>query len=625
MFVINEDKSVYVTRGDVCEIPVSHQFRAGDTVRIKITQKKDCESVVLQRDFNVEDDTMSFVILLSGDDTKLGEVISKPTDYWYEIERNPDTYPETIVGYDDDGAKVFRLFPEGKDVDGEDIEVVGHKTLQELVDYALAEAKESGAFDGEKGDPGDSAYEIAVEHGFVGTEEDWLESLKAVLTEEDKTELVNKVLEFSERTFVKSVNGSTPDENGNVDVPEISPLYDIGSNNPYLYGKPVARDIPLSINELIRDDGNFAASQNAMRTEYIEITSDILSITYKTNMGTSAYGIAFFDADKKLLRDISVLGGASAPKTIKLDSNYSQAKYFIVGCYDGSHIFYQYYSCFVTYLGQQIAEDKGLNILIFGDSITDAARITIDTNHCTSAYTKNQNSYVNAEGKTVTFEMWPNLIPNIIACKDVRNYALSGASYKDQTRTAGSERMNASYQIQIALNDRDNPNNVFPSSAYEPDIVIFALGTNDGAPNDTPESALSKIVLSADGYSVDVNSTLSALDRTKFCEAVMWSFLTIKQAFPMALTFCVLPIQRANNEVNTGNLHEYLSKMANRYGIIVIDGTYESGIVRDLESWNGLGTMLKDGLHPNEKGQNLFTRMILTAIRRYYLPFDGMN
>jgi hypothetical protein len=206
MFVVNEDKSVYVTRGDVCEIPVSHQLHAGDTVRIKITRKKDCEGVVLQRDFNVGEDTMSFVIFLSGDDTKLGEVISKPTDYWYEIELNPDTYPETIVGYDDDGAKVFRLFPEGKDVDGEDIEVVGHKTLQELVDYALEEAKESGAFDGEKGDPGDSAYEIAVEHGFVGTEEEWLASLKGekgdspvkgvdYFTEEEKTAMVNEVLD----------------------------------------------------------------------------------------------------------------------------------------------------------------------------------------------------------------------------------------------------------------------------------------------------------------------------------------------------------------------------------------------------------------------------------------------
>lgn len=31
---------------------------------------------------------------------------------------------------------------------------------------------------GDKGDSGDSAYQIAVENGFVGTEEEWLESLK---------------------------------------------------------------------------------------------------------------------------------------------------------------------------------------------------------------------------------------------------------------------------------------------------------------------------------------------------------------------------------------------------------------------------------------------------------------
>ena len=30
-----------------------------------------------------------------------------------------------------------------------------------------------------KGDPGASAYEIAVAHGFVGTEEDWLNTLGA--------------------------------------------------------------------------------------------------------------------------------------------------------------------------------------------------------------------------------------------------------------------------------------------------------------------------------------------------------------------------------------------------------------------------------------------------------------
>ena len=49
------------------------------------------------------------------------------------------------------------------------------------------------------GSNGKSAYEIAVEHGFVGTEEEWLESLKPVkgedyYTEADKTEMVQAVI-----------------------------------------------------------------------------------------------------------------------------------------------------------------------------------------------------------------------------------------------------------------------------------------------------------------------------------------------------------------------------------------------------------------------------------------------
>ena len=144
MFTVNEDMSILCTRGDCCHFPVTamidgeaYSFKSGDVVRCKIFRKKDCESVVLQRDFVVEAPSDSVEITLSGDDTKFGGVINKPTDFWYEIELNPDTEPHTIRGYDENGPLIFRLYPEGKDVDGEDIEVVGKKTLQELVDYAL--------------------------------------------------------------------------------------------------------------------------------------------------------------------------------------------------------------------------------------------------------------------------------------------------------------------------------------------------------------------------------------------------------------------------------------------------------------------------------------------------------
>jgi len=271
---------------------------------------------------------------------------------------------------------------------------------------------------------------------------------------------------------------------------------------------------------------------------------------------------------------------------------------------------------------------NGANILIFGDSITTCCNITIDANHQTSAYVwrNPSNSYVNGEGNTVRYSMWPKILKESEPCGEIRNYAESGASYKTRTRESGYERQNLHYQIDVAMNDLDNPNGVFEVDDYVPDIIIFALGTNDEAPNDTYESAMTKTVLKSDNATVDVDATLLALDETKFCESARKAFLRVKQAFPMAQIYCSLPIQRANNEINFNNTHDVLKKIAERYGCIVIDGTSNSGIVREFNDWNSLGTYLKDGLHPNEKGQNLLARTIIKAIKAHYMPFGrGFN
>lgn len=129
MFVVNDDLSIYATRGDIVCLNVSavddrsgepYEFQPGDIVRMKVFVKKDAESVVLQKDFPVVAKTYAVGVFLTEQDTKIGEVISKPTDYWYEIELNPYTNPQTIVGYDEDGAKIFKLFPEGRDLQDEE-------------------------------------------------------------------------------------------------------------------------------------------------------------------------------------------------------------------------------------------------------------------------------------------------------------------------------------------------------------------------------------------------------------------------------------------------------------------------------------------------------------------------
>ena len=123
MFRIDEDKTIHLTRGDIASITVSaesngeaYTFKSGDVVRFKVFERKNCDKVILCKTVGVLEDTTEVNVLLEKEDTKIGEVISKPTKYWYEVELNPYTNPQTIVGYDEDGEKVFTLYPEGSDV-----------------------------------------------------------------------------------------------------------------------------------------------------------------------------------------------------------------------------------------------------------------------------------------------------------------------------------------------------------------------------------------------------------------------------------------------------------------------------------------------------------------------------
>lgn len=126
MFTLNDDLSIYANRGDGVRFSVTatldgtdvqYIFQPGDVVRVIIYGKKDAKTVVLQKDFPVTEATESVGIILTKEDTTIGEVISKPKDYWYEVELNPfDDLPQTIIGYDEDGPKVFKLFPEGEEI-----------------------------------------------------------------------------------------------------------------------------------------------------------------------------------------------------------------------------------------------------------------------------------------------------------------------------------------------------------------------------------------------------------------------------------------------------------------------------------------------------------------------------
>ena len=137
MFEI-DGNSIFANRGDVVffsveaeEDGVSYVFKPGDVVRMTVYGKKNAENVVMKKDFPVFAETESVAIFLSEEETKFEDIISKPKEYWYEIVLNPESNPQTIIGYDDDGAKVFTLYPEGDgpsydepEINPEDIPIV---------------------------------------------------------------------------------------------------------------------------------------------------------------------------------------------------------------------------------------------------------------------------------------------------------------------------------------------------------------------------------------------------------------------------------------------------------------------------------------------------------------------
>ena len=124
MFKIEANKNIYLTRGDVATINVTaknsdgsdYVFKVGDVVRLNVFQKANCHSMVLKKDVTIEKETTVASIYLTSIETKIGDLISKPVDYWYEIVLNPETAPQTIVGFLE-LPTIFKLLPEGGDVE----------------------------------------------------------------------------------------------------------------------------------------------------------------------------------------------------------------------------------------------------------------------------------------------------------------------------------------------------------------------------------------------------------------------------------------------------------------------------------------------------------------------------
>ena len=110
---------IEVNRGDELSLSLTlkqdsgttYTFVEGDKVVFSIYNKgKMNEKAVLIKEVNATPGTTSITIALTSEETKIGELINKPVEYWYEIELNDE---QTVLGFDENGPKEFILYPEG--------------------------------------------------------------------------------------------------------------------------------------------------------------------------------------------------------------------------------------------------------------------------------------------------------------------------------------------------------------------------------------------------------------------------------------------------------------------------------------------------------------------------------
>lgn len=101
--------SVYATATDLIT-NTPYVFQSGDKVSFVVVPENGySEGAVIRKDVIVTEETQEVEIPLTSEDTKIGDMIDEYEDYWYNVVLNDDI---TIIGSDDTGEKVFRLYPE---------------------------------------------------------------------------------------------------------------------------------------------------------------------------------------------------------------------------------------------------------------------------------------------------------------------------------------------------------------------------------------------------------------------------------------------------------------------------------------------------------------------------------
>lgn len=110
-----KNNTFYVTRGDGGKITFSYKDGSNlpntDFI-FRVYEKNGFDSAPLINESAPTNGETSVTLELFSEHTSLGSIENEIVEYWYEMKLGPEN---TILGFDESGAKIFYLYPSGKD------------------------------------------------------------------------------------------------------------------------------------------------------------------------------------------------------------------------------------------------------------------------------------------------------------------------------------------------------------------------------------------------------------------------------------------------------------------------------------------------------------------------------
>ena len=110
------NNTFHVTRGDSGSITIAYKDGSvlPNTICFRVYGKDDLNSdPIINKELAIDSGSTSYDLYIYGEDTmQMENPENGKEEYWYELKIGPTN---TVLGYDEQGAKIFYLYPTGKD------------------------------------------------------------------------------------------------------------------------------------------------------------------------------------------------------------------------------------------------------------------------------------------------------------------------------------------------------------------------------------------------------------------------------------------------------------------------------------------------------------------------------